>query len=116
MDAAGNPLGAAGLIFPVGYVTLSFLGWLLWFSLTNGGAADPNPMLGVIARTAEYKAEYSHYGVIGWCSAIGKGVLCNWLVSLGSVMSKSTRSTAGRVLLMRIPIGTFFALVSNTRW
>ena len=38
------------------------------------------------------------------------GVLCNWLVSLGSVMSKATRSTVGRALLMWIPIGMFFAL------
>lgn len=154
MTAAGIPLGAAGLIFPVGYVTLSFLGlematgsfvtmpigmyagtvtpfqvirnwfwtlsgnllggiffgWLLWFSLTKGGSIPPNPMLVEIAHTAEHKVAYSQFGVIGWCAAIGMGVLCNWLVSLGSVMSKSTRSTVGRALLMWIPIGTFFAL------
>jgi formate transporter len=154
MVAAGIPLGAAGLIFPAGYVTLSFLGlematgsfatmpiglyagtitsfqlvrnwtwtltgnllggiffgWLLWFSLTKGGAIEPDSMLKVIAKTAEAKVSYIHYGVIGWCAAIGKGVLCNWLVSLGSVMSKATRSTVGRILLMWIPIGMFFAL------
>lgn len=154
MVAAGIPLGAAGLMFPVGYVTLSFLGlematgsfvtmpigmyagtvtpfqvlrnwfwtlsgnllggvffaWLLWFSLTKGGAVAPNPMLVVIAHTAEHKVSYSQFGAIGWAAAIGMGILCNWLVSLGSVMSKATRSTVGRVLLMWIPIGTFFAL------
>ena len=154
MVAAGIPLGAAGLIFPAGYVTLSFLGlematgsfatmpigmyagtitpgqlvrnwiwtlagnllggiffaWLLWFSFTYGGSVKPNALLTVIAHTAEHKVAYSQYGAIGWCAAIGMGVLCNWLVSLGSVMSKATRSTVGRVLLMWIPIGTFFAL------
>ena len=43
-------------------------------------------------------------------TAIGMGFLCNWLVSLGSVMSKATRSTVGRLLLMWIPIAMFFAL------
>lgn len=154
MVAAGVPLGAAGLIFPVGYVTLSFLGlematgsfatmpigmyagtitpgqlvrnwtwtlagnllgglffaWLLWFSFTNGGSVAPNAMLVIIAHTAEHKVAYEQYGAIGWCAAIGMGVLCNWLVSLGSVMSKASRSTVGRALLMWIPVGTFFAL------
>ena len=154
MVAAGVPLGAAGLIFPVGYVTLSFLGlematgsfatmpigmyagtitpgqlvrnwiltlagnllggiffaWLLWFSFTYGGSVKPNSLLTVIAHTAEHKVAYKEYGAIGWCAAIGMGVLCNWLVSLGSVMSKATRSTVGRLLLMWIPIGMFFAL------
>jgi formate transporter len=154
MVAAGIPLGAAGFMFPAGYVTLSFLGlematgsfatmpigmyagtvtpfqlvrnwtwtltgnllggvffaWLLWFSFTYGGSVPPNPMLKVIAGIAEHKVAYSQYGAIGWFAAIGMGLLCNWLVSLGSVMSKATRSTVGRLLLMWIPIGMFFAL------
>ena len=154
MVAAGVPLGAAVLIFPAGYVTLSFLGlematgsfammpigmyagtvtplqlvrnwtwtltgnllggiffaWLLWFSFTYGGSVGPNPLLTVIAKTAEKKVSYIEYGALGWCAAIGMGVLCNWLVSLGSVMSKASRSTVGRALLMWIPIGMFFAL------
>ncbi len=154
MVAAGIPLGAAGLVFPAGYVTLSFLGlematgsfatmaigmyagsvtpyelarnwtltlagnllggiffaWLLWFSFTQGGTIAPTPLLTTIAHIAEHKVEYMKYGVPGWLAAVGMGVLCNWLVSLGSVMSKSTRSTVGRLLLMWIPIGMFFAL------
>ena len=154
MVAAGIPLGAAGFMFPAGYVTLSFLGlematgsfatmpigmyagtvtpfqlvrnwiltlagnlvggvffaWLLWFSFTYGGSVPPNKLLTVIAHTAEHKVAYIQYGAIGWFAAIGMGVLCNWLVSLGSVMSKATRSTVGRLLLMWIPIGMFFAL------
>jgi formate/nitrite transporter len=154
MVAAGVPLGAAGLIFPAGFVTLSFLGlematgsfatmpigmyagtvtpsqlvrnwtwtltgnllggiffaWLLWFSYTNGGSVAPNPTLTVIAKIAEKKVSYMEYGALGWCAAIGMGLLCNWLVSLGSIMSKATRSTVGRALLMWIPIAMFFAL------
>ncbi len=154
MVTAGIPLGAAGLIFPAGYVTLSFLGlematgsfatmaigmyagsvtpyelarnwtltlagnllggiffaWLLWFSFTYGGTTAPTPLLTTIAHIAEHKVEYAKYGGHGWLAAVGMGLLCNWLVSLGSVMSKSTRSTVGRLLLMWIPIAMFFAL------
>ncbi|BAW79483.1 formate/nitrite transporter [Candidatus Nitrosoglobus terrae] len=152
--AQGWPSGAAGLLFPVGYVMLSTLGlematgsfsvmpigmyagrvtplgvirnWaltflgnllggiffacLLWFSLTKGGSVPPPPLLVTIAHVAEHKAEYVHYGAIGWLTAIGMGILCNWLVSLGPIMSKAARSVPGKVVLMWIAIGTFFAL------
>jgi formate transporter len=159
MVAQGVPLSVAGLVFPAGYVTLSFLGlematgsfavmpigmyagtitpfqlvrnwtwtltgnllggiffaWLLWFSWTYGGSVDPpvpgqRLLLIVINKAAEHKIEYMKYGALGWCAAIGMGVLCNWLVSLGSIMSKASRSTVGRALLMWLPIGMFFAL------
>jgi formate transporter len=159
MVAQGVPLSVAGLVFPAGYVTLSFLGlematgsfalmpigmyagtirpselvrnwtwtlagnllggiffaWLLWFSWTYGGSVAPpvpgqRTLLLVINAAAEHKIEYMKYGALGWCAAIGMGVLCNWLVSLGSIMSKASRSTVGRVVLMWLPIGMFFAL------
>ena len=92
-----------------------FFAWLLWFSWTYGGSVDPpvpgqRHLLLVINAAAEHKIEYLKYGALGWCAAIGMGVLCNWLVSLGSIMSKASRSTVGRAMLMWLPIGMFFAL------
>jgi len=87
-----------------------FFAWLLWFSFTYGGTTGPTPLLTTIAKIAEKKVSYSEHGALGWCAAVGMGLLCNWLVSLGSVMSKASRSTVGRLLLMWIPIGMFFAL------
>ena len=116
MVAAGIPLAVAGLVFPAGYVTLSFLGlematgsfatmpigmyagtitpfqlvrnwtwtmvgnllggiffgWLLWFSLTKGGSIEPDSMLKVIAKTAESKVSYIHYGAIGCAPPLAK--------------------------------------------
>jgi len=89
-----------------------FFAWLLWFSFTRGGILPiaPESFLTVIAHTAEKKASYVQNGALGWCAAVGMGCLCNWLVSLGSVMSKATRSTVGRIMLMWIPIAMFFAM------
>lgn len=87
-----------------------FFAWLLWFSLTKGGSTAPSGVLTTLAHLAEKKAAYAHFGAIGWLSAVGMGVLCNWLVSLGPVFAKAARSVPGKVVLIWLPISTFFAL------
>ncbi|ADE13549.1 formate/nitrite transporter [Nitrosococcus halophilus Nc 4] len=87
-----------------------FFAWLLWFSLTKGGSVAPSGVLTTLAHLAEKKASYVDYGAIGWLAAVGMGVLCNWLVSLGPVFAKAARSVPGKVMLIWLPISTFFAL------
>jgi formate/nitrite transporter FocA (FNT family) len=87
-----------------------FFAWLLWFSLTKGGILNPDGLLGVIGHLAEKKVSYMHYGASGWLAAIGMGILCNWLVSLGPIMAKSTHSMIGKITIIWLPIATFFAL------
>ena len=151
---AGWSLAAAGLIFPVGFVMMVFLGlematgsfsvmpmgvfaglvkwsgllrnwvwtlvgnllggiffaFLLWFALTKGTAIEPSGILLKLARIAEAKASYENYGINGWFAAVGMGILCNWLVSLGPMFAKASRSVPGKIMLMWLPIATFFAL------
>ncbi|MFO7579694.1 formate/nitrite transporter family protein [Nitrosomonas halophila] len=87
-----------------------FFAWLLWFSLTKGGSTEPSGVLTTLAKLAEKKASYSEFGMNGWLAAVGMGVLCNWLVSLGPVFAKASRSVPGKVMLIWLPIATFFAL------
>ena len=87
-----------------------FFAYLLWFSLTKGGAVEPPGVLTTLAHLAEKKASYSGYGVNGWFAAIGMGILCNWLVSLAPVFAKGSRSVPGKVMLMWLPLATFFSL------
>ncbi len=87
-----------------------FFAWLLWFSLTKGGLATQPDVLNVLAGVAEKKISYVHHGAIGWLSAVGMGVLCNWLVSLAPIIAKAARSVSGKIMLMWLPIATFFAL------
>ena len=151
---AGWSLAAAGLIFPVGFVMMVFLGlematgsfsvmpmgvfsglvkwaglirnwvWtlvgnlfggiffalLLWFALTKGAAIEPSGLLVKLARIAEAKASYQNFGLNGWLAAVGMGILCNWLVSLGPMFAKASKSVPGKIMLMWLPISTFFAL------
>jgi formate transporter len=151
---AGWSLAAAGLIFPVGFVMMVFLGlematgsfsvmpmgvfaglvkwsglarnwlwtlfgnllggiffaFLLWFALTKGAAIEPSGLLVKLAKIAEAKASYEKFGINGWFAAVGMGILCNWLVSLGPMFAKASRSVPGKIMLMWLPIATFFAL------
>lgn len=87
-----------------------FFAWLLWFSLTKGGVLTADGLLAVLAHLAEKKASYQQFGLHGWFAAVGMGVLCNWLVSLGPIFAKATHSMAGKIVLIWLPIATFFAL------
>ena len=45
----------------------------------------------------------------GWGTAFVRAVLCNWMVTVGTLLAFASRSTAGKVLGMWLPITTFFA-------
>lgn len=87
-----------------------FFAWLLWFSLTKGGTTAPSGVLITLAHLAEKKAAYVDFGYLGWLAAVGMGILCNWLVSLAPIMAKASRSVSGKVMLIWLPLATFFAL------
>ena len=42
--------------------------------------------------------------------ALVKGVLCNWMVTIGALLALVSRSTVGKIAAMWLPILTFFAL------
>ncbi|MFC4346811.1 formate/nitrite transporter family protein [Kordiimonas lipolytica] len=87
-----------------------FFAFLLWFSLTKGGNQEASGLLSVIAHIAEKKIAYRHFGASGWCAAVGMGILCNWLVSLAPILSKGARSAAGKIILIWLPLATFFSV------
>jgi formate/nitrite transporter FocA (FNT family) len=49
-------------------------------------------------------------GASGWTTALVRGMLCNWMVTVGALLSLASRSTIGKVMLMLLPITTFFEL------
>lgn len=87
-----------------------FFAWLLFFALTKGGSLTPEGVLTTLSHLAEKKVSYQHYGASGWLAAVAMGVLCNWLVSLAPILGKASRSVPGKVLLIWLPIATFFAI------
>lgn len=87
------------------------VGALLAFALTRGFLHEAGPLGDKIVEVAKSKTlAYEHDGINGWLTALVKGVLCNWLVALGTVLGMVSSSTVGKVLAVWLPIATFFAL------
>lgn len=88
-----------------------FYGVLFYLAVTNCGTTG-NGTVGELMKAAAQKKTlgYMALGLRGWESAFIKGVLCNWMVTLGAVLAMASRSTIGKVVAMWLPIMTFFAL------
>jgi formate/nitrite transporter len=125
--ATGNfallPMGwAAGKVSPsemirnLGWVYLGnlagslFYGLLFYLVVTNCGASGSGAVGELVKAAAQKKTlGYMALGLRGWETAFLKGVLCNWMVTLGAVLAMASRSTIGKVTAMWLPIMTFFA-------
>ena len=88
-----------------------FVGFLLALSLTEAFTQPTGPLGAKLVAVAEGKTlAYAHAGASGWLTAFTKGVLCNWMVAIGTVLGLSTRSTSGRIVAVWLPVMTFFGL------
>jgi len=87
-----------------------FYALLFYLAVTNVNTA-PGGALGDLVKTAAQKKTlgYMAVGLRGWETAFIKGVLCNWMVTLGAVLALVSRSTLGKIVAMWLPILTFFA-------
>jgi formate/nitrite transporter FocA (FNT family) len=94
----GNLLGS------VGYALLFYL------ALTNCATNNGGPVGDLLRAAAQKKTvAYLAAGGAGWTTAFVKAILCNWMVTLGALLAMSSRSTAGKIVAMWLPILTFSA-------
>lgn len=85
--------------------------FLFYLAFSAFGSNDPGPIATQVVDIAQKKTLfYKALGLSGWGAAFIKGILCNWLVTLGAVLAFSSRSTLGKIAAMWLPIMTFFAL------
>jgi len=75
------------------------------FAANTGGALGDQLRQVAQKKTLAYMAA----GGAGWWTAVVKGILCNWIVTVGAVLALASRSTMGKVVAMWLPIMTFFA-------
>ncbi len=88
-----------------------FVGALLAIALTEAFVQQPGLLGARIVTVAESKTIfYEHAGAHGWFTALVKGILCNWMVTLGSVLGLSSSSSIGKIASIWLPISVFFAL------
>jgi formate transporter len=83
---------------------------LFYLAITNCGTNNGGT-LGDLLRAAAQKKTigYMASGAAGWSTALIKAVLCNWMVTVGTLLAMVSRSTIGKIAAMWLPILTFFA-------
>ena len=87
-----------------------FYGVLFYLAVTNCGSTGIGAIGELMKAAAQKKTlGYMALGLAGWETAFIKGLLCNWMVTLGAVLAMASRSTVGKVVAMWLPIMTFFA-------
>ena len=87
------------------YAALFYLAITNWRTNNGGAVAD-------LFRQAAQKKTLA-YAALGWSGlalAFVRGVLCNWMVTIGAMLALVSRSTVGKIAAMWLPIMTFFAL------
>jgi formate transporter len=85
-------------------------GILFYLALTNCGTNTGGPVADLLRAAAQKKTlGYMAAGGAGWGTALVKGILCNWMVSVGALSAMVSRSTTGKIVAMWLPIMTFFA-------
>jgi len=84
---------------------------LFYLAITNFGTSNGGALGEQLRQIAQKKTlGYAALGGSGWATAFVKGMLCNWMVTLGTVLALASRSTLGKIAAMWLPIMTFFAL------
>ncbi len=84
---------------------------LFYLAITNLRSSDGGTLAAAVRQIGEKKTlAYMAAGGRGWTAALIKGILCNWMVTVGTVLALVSRSTIGKIAAMWLPILTFFAL------
>jgi formate/nitrite transporter len=83
---------------------------LFWVSVTNFGHTSTSPIAAAIIKIAETKTTgYAQFAGAGIATVFVKGILCNWMVTMGVVMSLTSSSTLGKIVAAWLPVFIFFA-------
>jgi formate/nitrite transporter len=83
---------------------------LFYLAITSFGANNGAALGDQLRQVAEKKTlAYAALGIGGWATAFIKAMLCNWMVTVGTMLAFASRSTIGKIVAMWLPITIFFA-------
>lgn len=82
---------------------------MMAFIFTYGFNTDGGALAAKVASIGEARTlGYAAHGVDGWLTVFIRGMLCNWMVSMGVVGAIVSTTVSGKVLAMWMPIMLFF--------
>ena len=98
-----------GLVFVGNFAGALTVAFMMSFIFTYGYNADGGAIATKVAGIGEARTlGYSKFGVDGWITIFIRGMLCNWMVSMGVVGAMISTHVSGKVIAMWMPILLFF--------
>lgn len=93
----GNLAGALSVAFMASFI------------LTYGYQGDGGALAAKVSSIGEGRTlGYSKWGLGGWFTIFIRGMLCNWMVSMGVVGAMISTSASAKIMAMWMPIMLFF--------
>jgi formate/nitrite transporter len=98
-----------GLVFLGNFAGALTVAFMMAYVFTFGFSTGPGLIGEKIAGIGESRTlGYAEYGAAGWITIFIRGMLCNWMVSMGVVGAMISTSVSGKVIAMWMPIMLFF--------
>lgn len=105
----GGVLRNWGLVFTGNFAGALMVAFFMSFILTYGYKIDGGVLAAKVSSIGEARTVgYQAHGVTGWLTIFIRGVLCNWMVSMGVVGAMISTSAGGKMVAMWMPIMLFF--------
>ncbi len=105
----GGLLRNWGLVFIGNFAGALTTAVMVSFILTYGYNTDGGALAAKVASIGESRTlGYASHGVDGWFTIFIRGMLCNWMVSMGVVGAMISTSATGKMAAMWMPVMLFF--------
>ena len=107
----GGVLRNWGLVFTGNLFGALTVAVMMGITFTYGFSTEPNAVGAKIAGIGVARTlGYEEFGAAGMLTLFIRGMLCNWMVSMGVVGAMISTSVSGKVIAMWMPIMLFFAM------
>ena len=98
-----------GLVFVGNFCGAITVAFFASFILTYGYAVDGGEIAAKVGTIGESRTlGYKEHGTGGWFTIFIRGMLCNWMVSMGVVGAMISTSAGSKMAAMWMPIMLFF--------
>ncbi len=98
-----------GLVFIGNFCGAITVAFFASFILTYGYATDGGAIAEKVGSIGESRTlGYKEHGLGGWFTIFIRGMLCNWMVSMGVVGAMISTSASSKMMAMWMPIMLFF--------
>ncbi len=98
-----------GLVFAGNFAGALSVAFMVSFILTYGYNTDGGALAAKVSSIGESRTlGYAAHGMEGWLTIFIRGMLCNWMVSMGVVGAMVSTSATGKMAAMWMPIMLFF--------